>query len=341
VEETVEFRIPEEDARKVLRPEEGRVLDDSVRVVEVSSDDEIFKRIGQAQRVARSAGSAFFTSWVAKRSYSSQELDQAEVLKLEISRVFEPAGEECGTRYRDVEACSRCGAGARQVGFLRLDLRRLPKRADIARSIADEWVVSQRLAEVLLDNRLSGFELLPVLHRGSPDEPFDLESTPDGRRLLERAEAQGITAGSWEFWVWINREENARAVEAARLESAADASTSDLQQLPVWHQLVVNAAPVPVAAETSFGINVFEHDREGRFRCPESHVAGLNVLSEVHLRRADWPGTDLAVSRELVGVRRGLLRPTPLLLINQRARQVLMEKGIKGYALEVARVSDD
>jgi hypothetical protein len=44
-----------------------------------------------------------------------------------------------------------------------------------------------------------------VLHRSSPDDALDLESVPAGRRLLDAAEEQGISPGSWEFWVWINR----------------------------------------------------------------------------------------------------------------------------------------
>jgi hypothetical protein len=111
--------------------------------------------------------------------------------------------------------------------------------------------------------------------------------------------------------------------------------------LPLWHQLVVNAPPVSVSEQTRFGINVFDEDREGGYRCPLGHVAGLNLLSEVYLPRGSWPGTDFAVTRELVGVRRGLLRPTPLLLMSQRARQAFVENGVKGYQLEVVHLLED
>jgi hypothetical protein len=47
-----------------------------------------------------------------------------------------------------------------QVGPLRLDLRRAPKSKDIAQTIADdEWIVNQRLAELLIDARMTGFTL--------------------------------------------------------------------------------------------------------------------------------------------------------------------------------------
>jgi hypothetical protein len=256
--------------------------------------------------------------------------------------MFEPAGEEVGTRYADSEACPICGGDARQIGDLRLDLRRLPKNVDIARSIAEEWVVDQRFAELILDSGLSGVELGRVLHRSAPDESLDLGSVPTGRRLLEEAADLGIVPGSSEYWVWLNRPENHGALEAARAEAETEADTRrPSESLPVWYQLRVTAPPVPVAPPTQFGADVFDDDPKGSHRCPLGHVAGLNLLSEIYIRREDWSETDFAVTRELVGDRRGLLRPAPLLLISQRARALLVDHRIKGYRVEVAYLTDE
>ncbi|HET6239997.1 MAG TPA: hypothetical protein VFE41_34310 [Acetobacteraceae bacterium] len=61
-----------------------------------------------------------------------------------------------------------------QVPDLVLDLRKAPKTADIASTIAGEWIVSQRLAEILLSSGLTGFELRPARHRARyEDDPVD------------------------------------------------------------------------------------------------------------------------------------------------------------------------
>jgi hypothetical protein len=343
VREVIEFRIPEDAARRVLEPNDGSILGDSVRKIELSPTDARLNLIREAETEYRRRGEAFFTSWNVTRDYSKRELENAEILRLSISRVFEPAGEECGTRYDDSEACPHCGAGARQIGDLRLDLRRLPKGVDIARSIADEWVVNQRFAELVVESRLSGVEFGRVLDRSGPRESVDLGSVPSGRRLMKEAEARGIASGTREYRVWLNRPENQVAFEAARAEAKGVSSTARRLSgsLPVWHQLEVTAPPVPVAAPTQFGVDVFDHDAQGAHRCPFGHVAGLNLLSEIYVRQEDWPATDFAVTRELVGDRRGLLRPAPLLLVSQRARANLVDRGLKGYRLEVAHFVEE
>ena len=341
--ETIEFRIPEEAARSVLAPDDGTVLGTTVRKIELSPTDSRYSRIRDAEAEYRTRGESFFTSYRLARHYSKQELDSAELLRLSIKRVFEPAGEECGTRYSDSEACRICGAGRRQVGDLRLDLRTLPKRVDFARSIADEWVVSQRLAELILDENLTGVDLGRVLHRSAPAEAIDLSSVPAGRDLIAAAEAHGISADSGEYWVWLNRAENHAAFEVARAEAKLFEKATRLppRDLPAWYQLQVGSAPVRVAPPTRFGTDIFDDDPQGTYRCPLGHVAGLNLLSEVSVRREHQPETDFAITHEHVGDRRGVLRPAPLLLVTQRVRTALIEHEIKGYDLEVVHLIDD
>lgn len=341
--ETIEFRIPEEAARRVLAPDDGTVIGKTVRKIELSPTDSRFSLIRDAEVEYRRRGEAFFTSWNLARHYGIQELDSAELLRLSIARVFEPAGEECGTRYSDSDACRICGAGRRQIGDLRLDLRTLPRRADFARSIADEWVVSQRLAELILDRNLTGVDLGRVLHRRAPAEAIDLSSVPAGRDLIEAAEAHGISPHSDEYWVWLNRAENHAAFEVARTEAELLEKATRLppRDLPVWYQLRISSAPVRVAPHTRFGTDIFDDDPQGTYRCPLGHVAGLNLLSEVYVRREHQPEADFAMTYEHVGDRRGVLRPAPLLLVSQRVRAVLVEHEIKGYDLEVVHLTDD
>jgi hypothetical protein len=45
-------------------------------------------------------------------------LSSAQLFQLKINKVFEPAGEECGTEYNEGTACPFCGTGADQVSPL-------------------------------------------------------------------------------------------------------------------------------------------------------------------------------------------------------------------------------
>ena len=68
-----------------------------------------------------------------------------------------------------------------QVSDLRLDLRKVPKGKEIATTIANEIIVSQRLAERMTDAGLTGFELRPCgIKRRYGDDPLDLRQVPIG-----------------------------------------------------------------------------------------------------------------------------------------------------------------
>lgn len=335
--ELIEFRIPERSAQAVLAPSDGTTLGESVRKIALEPTDGRLVAIREADEKRRAEGGAFFTSWEVRRSYSGTELDAAAAFRLIVPTVFEPAGEECGTVYDETSACSICGAGSTQVGELRLDVSRIPRRCDLARSIADELVVSQRAAEALIDADLSGFDLAPVLPAEHGVElPIDLFASREGRQLVESAEAQGIAVATGEFWVWMNRRDQRAALDALR-EASGPRHAPRASSSSAWHHLRITSRPVPMSGRTQFGIDIFDRDSDGRYRCPRGHVAGLNILSEMH---ADVPRlpADFAVSSELVGERAGLLRPAPLLLVSQRVRDVFVDAGLKGYRLEVAHL---
>ena len=98
-----------------------------------------------------------------KREYKRSELTSAKLFKMRISATFEPTGEELGTKY--LYKCNICKAGRTVKGNLILDLTKIPKASDIAKTIAnDEWVVSERLASEMKKNRITGMELKPAQH---------------------------------------------------------------------------------------------------------------------------------------------------------------------------------
>lgn len=134
-------------------------------------------------------------------------------------------------------------------------------------------------------------------------------------RLAELFQANGMTGASFE------------AVEPAK--KLRDGS-------PVWYRLNITALPVDVASPTRFGIDPFDDDESGCYRCPEGHVAGLNILSELSICRTSYHGVDIAVTRQFVGNRQGVLVPTHLIVVSPRLRQLLIENCIKGFKTEVA-----
>jgi hypothetical protein len=264
------------------------------------------------------------------------------LLQLIIRATFEPAGEECGTKYDEATACPLCGAGARQVSDLRLDLRKAPKSKHIAKTIAREWVVSQHLAELMLDAGLKGFELGPVRHKARyADDPIDLTKTPKGREIIGLAEAAGFPSGTSGFYVWLNRAENREIVDQAVAEHAAlsEKHSRPSISMPIWHQLIVTSNDAEMVPPTVAGIEPFNYDEAGNYRCPAGHLIGLNLLSAVTVREVDWSEKDIVCTSQFVGTRRGLLRPTRLILISPRFYRLLEAEKVRGIEIEVAYAS--
>jgi hypothetical protein len=97
--EFCEFRVQEESASKLFKESEGQRLGDTVRKVELSTDDPRFRRVGELQReIDSKLGRSFFHGWDFRHQYSKRELSSAEAFLLKIKSTFEPAGEECGTK---------------------------------------------------------------------------------------------------------------------------------------------------------------------------------------------------------------------------------------------------
>jgi len=342
--EMAEFRVPEEHAVKFLEDGCGTVMYVGpmpfVRKVTVSVGAPLYKFIGDLNQ--RFHGT-FFHGWSLTRTYTEAEITAAQIFYLEMSAVFEPEGEACGTLYDESGACPLCGGGYRQVNDLHLDLRRVPKKKDIARTIADEWIVSERLAGLMTEARISGCDLRPVRQKAFfGDAPLDLRRVPSGRVSLERAQVLDLELNSPEFsqWLWAPEQrdltEKAEAENLERLKKRYAASNKPGK----WFQLVIKSPPVSLVPPTRLGIHPFEEDIEGRNRClyagQKDHVAGLNRLSEVSIAGSAWDGSDIICTEQLVGVKRGILRPVPLLVISPRLRRLLIEHKVKGFREEVA-----
>lgn len=160
--EKIEFRLLERIAADTLPDDVGRRTSNTIRTVILDMDDPLVKQIGQVHGEQSARDSMFFSHWGIRRTYSRHELSNARAFQLDITKCFEPAGEDCDTIYDDAKACPFCGAGAPRTSPLILNGRRMPKRYDIAKTIAGEIVVSRRFVQVFQDGEFTGVDFAPV-----------------------------------------------------------------------------------------------------------------------------------------------------------------------------------
>jgi hypothetical protein len=341
----MEYRIAEELACSIFGPNEGRRIDNGIpiRIIKLGAHDSRWKALAELYWTRERKG---FFGWSIKRTYSAAETRAARLHLLHVRATIIPTPEECGTAYNDRGTCPLCGSGRAQVTPLRLRLTRTHKRAEIAQSWGGEVIVSARVVRLMIDSGVTGFGLGPVqAAKKGEEEPFSFSQTPSGQRLLRLANEQGIPYPSPQFYVWLHGREHENLLQEVTREHEgtkhrgrrfAGGTSSD------WYQLFVTSKPMRLAPSTRVGNGPFDNDLESGQRCPlelEDHVMGLNLLSQVTVPEDEWDGSDFARSRGLVGVRRGLFVPTPLLFISARLRDLLVRNSVKGWTSEVVDFS--
>lgn len=114
-----------------------------------------------AEKIKAKNSESFFYGWGINRKYSKSELANALLFTLNMSNVFEPTGEECGTLYDETAACEICGANRKQVSPLILKKGTIPKK-DIAKTIGGEVVVSEKFVNAVKQRNLKGLQLSPI-----------------------------------------------------------------------------------------------------------------------------------------------------------------------------------
>jgi len=276
MQEILEVRLSTDEAARFIPSGVGEDLGGVLRLMLRLDDPLIDELRAQEQQARRQTGLPMITSWVLHRRYTAKELLAAELLSLSVYPRFYPTGEDCGTVYDETKGCMHCGVGASQVGPLRLDLKRIPRR-DITQTLGGEIVVSSRLAAQMDAAGIRGHELGPIL---------------------------GCNG----------------------------------KQSEDWFQLLLPTGTVELSARTQMGRSFFAPEPDPA-RCP-GHVLGSHVLSLIHVERESEGEADWHCSRLALGERFGTGRPEPLLFISPRLYRLFIEKKVKRFIVEVARLSE-
>jgi hypothetical protein len=103
-----------------------------------------------------------------------------------------------------------------------------------------------------------------------------------------------------------------------------------------WFQLLVKTCNAEITVPTKIGIGPFDEDIAGKERCPLGDLIGLNLLSEVYIRRSSYIGLDIVASRQFVGTSR--LRPRQLMLVSPKFRQTIIKANLKGCKFEIVHL---
>ena len=104
-----------------------------------------------------------------------------------------------------------------------------------------------------------------------------------------------------------------------------------------WHQVCITGQAGKLAKATRLGKDPFSPSQVS-WKCPVGHSVVTQFLSEIHLDRNGWDGSDITVTTDLFGQGRKLLRPTPLIIVSHRMYRALEMAGLKGFSYEIARL---
>lgn len=99
---------------------------------------------------------------------------------------------------------------------------------------------------------------------------------------------------------------------------------------------------IELGEKTVAGIKPFDLSSKSEseiFKCPKGHTLGLNLISEVFIKNQDLISNyDFFKSIQLIGVKRGVIRPEPIYLCSQEFRKMVLEEKLTGFSFEVTHI---
>lgn len=144
-----------------------------------------------------------------------------------------------------------------------------------------------------------------------------------------------------EKFVKIFRERKLNGVEFAPVVFEKDKSN--------YFQLIV-FSKLELTNKTIAGINPFDFSesceivdynvsKKEIYKCPRGHTIGLNLLSEAYVEKNQLiQNCDFFVSKQRIGVSRGLLKPEPLYFCSIALKKMIDEEKLSGFDFEIANV---
>jgi hypothetical protein len=105
-----------------------------------------------------------------------------------------------------------------------------------------------------------------------------------------------------------------------------------------YRQMKISEHSAELVAPSLFGDFPFR-DSIKSYLCGLDHILGLNVLSEVHIRKSSIGGHDVTSSSKFVGAKRGAFMPNRLLFCTPKFRQIVLQNDIRGINFEIAYFS--
>jgi hypothetical protein len=293
--------------------------------------DDLYRRIEMLEaELAASTSDRAFAGWNITRSYTDDEIEEAELLLVKM-RYAHLAGDEYGTQYvmsavdhpcniefqtselKSAASLARahsalrfvCGVSSQQVGPLILPSRKILKSHDLFLLWSGETIALNRVAPVI--KGASGCRLQAIA------EPINLRQSKKG----------GESSAS------------GRIVSAAK--SRDGRSEIDTHKAK---QLIVESKPLAVDPQTSFGDNPFRTKTSEHCSCPFGEVRGSRLVSELSVSRSTWDGADVCATEVHVGSWRGLFRPRRLLVISKGLYQSLRSQQVRGVEFEIVHITE-
>jgi hypothetical protein len=106
---------------------------------------------------------------------------------------------------------------------------------------------------------------------------------------------------------------------------------------PDHHQLIIPSATAEIVPPTLAGASYLAPEPDSS-RCPEGHVIGHRLLSPLHISRDSLGDLDWVFTRQKFGMRLGLFRPYPMMIVTQRLYQLLAEQKVRHLHAEVVHL---
>ena len=114
-------------------------------------------------------------------------------------------------------------------------------------------------------------------------------------------------------------------------------------------QLMAQGCKLDFSQITSFGVRPFDYSEKCTngpksfigevYKCPNGDNLGLRLLSEAFVKNnADIEDYDFFISRQTIGVYRGLINQRHILFCSPRMRKLIIDNKIRGFDFEVAHV---